>query len=146
MTKKKATLKPSDLGLVDDVVLSAQFNNTREVFKTVQRRVVGYYVAGDGYRSPVRIAPIYDATIYVRRGKLNHIFVSHEIGEYFNPSREIHLEPDRDGDALAFIASSAIGALVNHSRLEAMRYMIQPSPQKTSKKTRPKTSSKARSK
>jgi hypothetical protein len=115
------TLTPKMLGLVDDVVLSTRFSNTRKCFKIVSERVIGYYVAGDGRQSAVHIAPIYHADIWVQDGKVRHVFSSHEIGDYLNQRRESDEEPDRDGDALAYIAMTSIAALETHSAVEAHR-------------------------
>lgn len=111
-------ITPNSLGLVDGVKLSASYSNSRTNFKTVSDIVVGYYVSGDGVRAPVRIAPIYRADIWLRGGKVNQIITSHEIGAYYNPQRRDAEEPDTDGDALAYLAATALGSLERHARRE----------------------------
>src|SRR5436309_15269473 len=103
--KKRRTLTPKDLGLRDGVKLSESYANKRDNYKVVEDYVLGYYVAG-GTRAPVRIAPIYRATIYYVHKKVMHVASSHEIGPYLNPARAATEEPDVDGDALAYLAST----------------------------------------
>jgi hypothetical protein len=118
--KKRKALTPADLGLVDDVKLSASFANVRHHYKVVENNVLGYYVAG-GTHAPVRIAPIYRATIYYVQKKVTHMTSSYEIGPYLNPMQSADVEPDIDGDALAYLAATALGALERHGRLKAAR-------------------------
>jgi len=118
LSKKRRGLTPKDLGLVDDVKLSESYRNERDNYKVVEPYVLGYYVAG-GSRAPVRIAPIYRAWIYYVHKKVMHIVESHEVGAYLNPIRPADEEPDTDGDALAYLASTALGALARHAEREA---------------------------
>lgn len=125
-SKASKAITPKSLGLVDDVKLSASYRNTRTNFKTVSDVVIGYYITGGlsgSAQAPVRIAPIYRADIWMREGKkgTNYIITSHEIGEFYNPARGHNEEPDRDGDALARIASTTIGALEHHAAWERAR-------------------------
>lgn len=119
-------LTPKSLGLADDVVLSTRFNNTRTCFKTVTESVLGYYVAGGGGKGFTRIAPIYRADLWVVNGKTRHVLTSHEIGDYLNLERDHDEEPDLDGNALAFIAASALAALENHAAAESLRRRAKP--------------------
>jgi hypothetical protein len=115
--KIKGELTPASLGLADDVKLSASYANSRIDFKTVSDVIIGYYVAG-GSQAPVRIAPIYRAEIWIKEGhgKTTHVNSSHEIGDYYNPQHE---PPDVDGDALAYLAATALGALERHAEAKA---------------------------
>jgi hypothetical protein len=119
-TRKKRTSRkpvtPKSLGLVDGVKLSKRYDNSRESFKTVSDIVIGYYVTTG---LPVRIAPIYRADIWFR-GKVNRIITSHEIDDYYNPARRGDEEPDSDGDALACLAATALGALERHAEREKL--------------------------
>jgi hypothetical protein len=113
--KIEGELTNASLGLADDVKLSASYANSRTDFKTVSDVVIGYYVAG-GSQAPVRIAPIYRAEIWFKEhGKTTHVISSHEIGAYYNPQRE---PPDVDGDVLAYLAATALGALERHAERE----------------------------
>ncbi len=90
--KTKLTLK--SLGHVEDrgrFWLSASYANARDNYKVVEEYVLGYYVTGNGYHAPVRIAPIYRATIYMRLNKRRAIITSHEVGDYYNPP---YADPD----------------------------------------------------
>ena len=115
--KKHRELTPKDLGFVDDVKLSTSHANKRDNYKVVEDYVLGYYVAGGG-RAPTRIAPIYRATIYYVHKKVMRAASSYEIGPFLNPNREADEEPNVDGDALAYLASTALGALERHAECE----------------------------
>jgi hypothetical protein len=110
--KKLRALTPKDLGLIDGTKLSKSYNNTHDNYKVVENYVMGFYVLGG---QPVRIAPIYQATIYYVHKKTRHFATSHEVGAYFNPPRAHDEEPDTDGDALARLAAIALGALEHHA-------------------------------
>ena len=114
MNKK---LTPEDIGLVGDAKLSEQYNNRRNNYKIVEDYVFGFHVASGG--TPVRIAPIYRATIYHKVGTTLHCTTSHEVGPYLNPPRAIDEEPDTDADALAYLAATALGSLEHHARRKA---------------------------
>lgn len=116
MKKRQKTLTPKDLGLVDGVKLSESYTNTRDNYKVVEDYVLGYYVASGGV--PTRIAPIYRATIYHVHKKVMHVASSHEIGPYLNPMRAADEEPDIDGNALAYLTATALGALERHAERE----------------------------
>ena len=115
--KAKRTLTPALLGLADNVKLSTTHANTRDSYKIVEDYVLGYYVVG-GTHAPVRIAPIYRASIYYKHKKTLHVASSHEIGAYFNETRPDDEEPDVDGDALAYLAATALNALERHADRE----------------------------
>lgn len=123
-TRNTREITPKSLGLVDDVKLSKSYANSRTNFKTVSDVILGYYLAGDGSRAPIRIAPIYRADIWFRDRKdrgANQIIASHEIGAYYNPQRRDAEEPDTDGDALAYLAATALSALERHARREQVK-------------------------
>lgn len=112
--KSSRPITPKSLGLVDDVKLSNRFDNTHTCFKTVSDVIIGYYVVR-GLHASSRIAPIFRAEIWIRKPGHNQIMTSHEIGDYLNPATPPDEPPDRDGDALASLAASAIAALEHHA-------------------------------
>ncbi len=120
---KPKKLTPKSLGFIDDVKLSDRYANTQTNFKIVSDAIIGFYVTGDGARSPIRIAPIYRAEIWFRKGKgkFNQIVTSHEIGPYYNPPRDPHAEPDEAGDGLAHLAAIAVGTLQRHAEVRAAK-------------------------
>lgn len=75
MTKKPKKLTNEDLGLVPEVRLSEMFDNRHEAYKIVNPRVMGYQVI-----SPTQIVELHHATIFVKRGRVTHVFDSYERG------------------------------------------------------------------
>lgn len=66
--------------------LSNDYRNSRNNYKVVEDTILGYTIIGDGMRGPVRIAPIYRASIWRRDGKLRSVIETYEIGAYYNSS------------------------------------------------------------
>lgn len=75
MTKKPKKLTNEDLGLVPEVRLSEMFDNRHEAYKIVNPRVMGYQVI-----SPTQIVELHQATIFVKKGRVTHVFDSYERG------------------------------------------------------------------
>ena len=116
MPKKRKTLTPKSLGLVDDVKLSETYANSRNNFKTVSDCVIGYwFVSG---QSHARIAPIYRAEIWLKEKSGRHLITTHEIGAYLNEGSWD--DPDENGDSLAAIAWRAIQALERHAEIQRL--------------------------
>lgn len=121
MRKSRKTLTAKSLGLADDVKLSRRFSNTKECFRTVSDRVLGYYVVPGGRTAPVRIAPIWEADTWIcYRGHTRSLISSYEVGEYLNAPFD-EAAPDETGNALARIAAEAIRALEYHRAFLATR-------------------------
>lgn len=112
MALRKKALTPKDLGLAEDVKLSARYDNTKECFRTVSDQVLGYYVVADDRKTRASIAPIYKADTWVRDGGHTRALISsYEIGQYLNNPAEL----DVAGNALARIAVDALVALERHA-------------------------------
>jgi hypothetical protein len=107
--KKTLTLK--DLGHVEEngrFRLCPSYANTRNDFKVIEDYVIGYTLVGDGYRSHVRVAPMYRAAIWSREGKVRRVTSSYSIGDYLNADPHY----DQVGNALATsVHMSIIGLL-----------------------------------
>ncbi len=114
-TSSKKALTAKDLGLAEDVKLSAHYDNTEQCFRTVSDQVLGYYIVPAGRNTPVRVAPLYKADTWFRPdGYVKAMISSYEVGEYFN-SAASYSEFDINADALARIAAEALGALERHA-------------------------------
>jgi hypothetical protein len=121
MKKSRKALTVKSLGLTDDVKLSTRFSNTKECFRTVSDRVLGYYVVPGGCSAPVRIAPIWEADTWIcYRGRTRSLISSYEVGEYLNAPFD-ETEPDETGNALARIVAEALSALEHHGASRATR-------------------------
>jgi hypothetical protein len=79
-------------GLLPDVTLSPTFNNNETQVKVVNYRFVDSYKVLNTLDGRWLIYPMYDATIYLRRGKYQAAFESKEWGEawQFPPMRTTH--------------------------------------------------------
>lgn len=138
MAKPKLTLE--SLGHVDDSThrLSASYANTRDNYKIVDTAyVIGYYIVGDGVRSHVRVAPIYDAQIWIRSKGGRAIIQAHEVGDYYNPTDGYH--EDYAANLTAGAARLAIESLKTHHAHRQLRAAQQPQ-----RKTRPKRKPRSR--
>lgn len=104
--RKKLTLKM--LGHVEEGYrLSETYANSRRHFKVITSdRIIGYTFIGDGYRSHVRVAPVYEAHIWDRSGKVPSVTRSYEVGEYLN-----RLEDGREDHAANAVALAILSGL-----------------------------------
>lgn len=112
MRNKLLTLK--QLGHVEKGFrLSASYANTTTHYKIVEEYIIGYYFAGDGQRSPIRIAPIYRATVWTRAKGHNAAITSYEIGEYLNPPWEVdeNVGAENVGNMMAHAARASLRGL-----------------------------------
>lgn len=116
---KKLTL--ASLGHVEEggrFRLCASYANARDNYKVVEDYVIGYAIVGDGVRAPVRVAPIYRATIWQKQKNKRNIVTSYEVGEYLNPPGADSDDPfleDHVANSVAASMRSALMALEHQS-------------------------------
>jgi hypothetical protein len=113
-------LTAKDLGLVPETKLSASYANSRAQYKIIEDMILGYWVVGDNRLAPVKIAPIYRAQVHLRpKTGPAQMISSCEVGKPYNFSADPS-DPDGDGDAFAYQAMIAIGALQRHAERREM--------------------------